>query len=304
MQIKSCFVALHLQFESKIINYNFLKQIKLKKLAETQYAIIDNTKIAYRKFGNGSPIILANRFRGTLDTWDPLFLQLLAEKNTIIQFDYPGIGYSEGELPIDAKEVASYVDKIADYLNINHYTVLGWSYGGFIAQYATFLQPKKVKDTIIIGSNPLGKNIEPIKQSFLDKAFIPNYTLEDEIELFYEPTSEKSREAAKLSHNRIEEFLDRTKIPTDPVIFQRYFSIAEQIAKDEDLYVEEYKKTDTRFLLISADNDTSNPVENWFKLLQNAPTLQHIIFNGTGHAPHFQYPKQSVRYIQAFLEND
>lgn len=35
---------------------------------ETQYADIDNNKIAYRKMGNGTPIILANRFRGTLDT--------------------------------------------------------------------------------------------------------------------------------------------------------------------------------------------------------------------------------------------
>ena len=45
----------------------------------TQYASIDNKQIAYRKIGNGTPIILANCFRGTIDTWDPLFLDLLAE---------------------------------------------------------------------------------------------------------------------------------------------------------------------------------------------------------------------------------
>lgn len=68
---------------------------------ETQYANIDDKQIAYRKIGNGTPIILANRFRGTLDTWDPLFLDLLAQTNTVITFDYSGIGYSEGELPLD-----------------------------------------------------------------------------------------------------------------------------------------------------------------------------------------------------------
>jgi len=31
--------------------------------AETQYADIDNIKMAYRKFGNGAPLILANRFK-------------------------------------------------------------------------------------------------------------------------------------------------------------------------------------------------------------------------------------------------
>ena len=54
---------------------------------ETQYATIDNKQIAYRKIGSGTPIILANRFRGTLDTWDPLFLDLLAESNTVVTFD-------------------------------------------------------------------------------------------------------------------------------------------------------------------------------------------------------------------------
>ena len=78
-----------------------------KQTTETLYADIDGLQIAYRKFGSGDPIIFANRFRGTLDTWDPLFLELLAEKNTVVQFDYPGIGYSEGELPLDAKDVAS-----------------------------------------------------------------------------------------------------------------------------------------------------------------------------------------------------
>lgn len=276
----------------------------MKKLAETQYAVIDNNKIAYRKFGNGSPIILANRFRGTLDTWDPLFLQLLAEKNTIFQFDYPGIGYSEGELPTDAKEVASYIDKVAEYLNINKYSVLGWSYGGVIAQYAAFMQPEKVTDAIIIGSNPIGQNDVPIKPLFLEKAFIPNYTIEDETVLFYEPSLELSREAAKRSHDRIAEYIDFSKVPTNPEVFKRYFAISEQNAKDIDGFRESFKTTNIRFLAISADNDISFAVENWFKLLQNAPTLQHIIFNGTGHAMHFQYPKQSVRYIQAFLDNE
>lgn len=79
---------------------------------ETQYATIDNKRIAYRKIGNGTPFILANRFRGTLDTWDPLFLDLLAEKNTVVTFDYSGIGYSEGELPLDLHQVAAEVTKL------------------------------------------------------------------------------------------------------------------------------------------------------------------------------------------------
>ena len=105
--------------------------------AATQYANIDNKKIAYRKFGKGTPLILANRFRGTLDTWDPLFLDLLAESNTVITFDYSGIGYSEGSLPLDLKDVAAEIIKIADFLNIDKFNVGGWSYGIFLSQLKT-----------------------------------------------------------------------------------------------------------------------------------------------------------------------
>jgi pimeloyl-ACP methyl ester carboxylesterase len=86
--------------------------------SETQFAELSGRVIAYRSIGTGSTIILINRFRGTLDTWDPLFLDLLAEKHQVITFDYSGIGYSTGTLPTDIKEVAKDVKDLADFLKI------------------------------------------------------------------------------------------------------------------------------------------------------------------------------------------
>ena len=169
----------------------------------TQYATIDNKQIAYRKIGAGTPIIFANRFRGTLDTWDPLFLDLLAETNTVVTFDYSGIGYSEGELPINLHEVAAEVVKMADFLNYDTFVVGGWSYGGLIAQYTTFLYPTRVSGTIVIGSNPMRENNTPLSPLFLEKALQPSYTPEDIITLFFEPTSEKSAAAGIASPARL-----------------------------------------------------------------------------------------------------
>lgn len=270
---------------------------------ETQYANIDKRKIAYRKFGNGTPIILANRFRGTLDTWDPLFLDLLAETNTVITFDYPGIGYSEGALPLDLKEVAAEVIKLADYLQIEKFVVGGWSYGGLISQYTAFLNPTRVLSSIVIGSNPMGKNETPLSPLFLEKALKPDYDLEDIVVLFFEPKSEKSRIAAQASSVRIAKRLDQSKVPSTPELFQRYFAATNQLAEDKDNFREAYKTTAMPFLIISGDHDISFAVENWFPLLQNAPTIQHIIFSNTGHAPHYQYPELTTGYIKTFLNN-
>jgi pimeloyl-ACP methyl ester carboxylesterase len=269
----------------------------------TQYANIDNKQIAYRKIGDGTPIILANRFRGTLDTWDPLFLDLLAEHNTVVTFDYSGIGYSEGELPMDLHQVAAEVTKIADYLKFDKYFAGGWSYGGLIAQYATFLYPTRVLGTIVIGSNPMGKNDAPLSPIFLQKALQPSYTPEDIITLFFEPGSEKSSIAGMESLQRIAQRYDESKVPVKPEILQRYFAATEQLANDADNFREGYKTLQTPVLVISGDNDISFAVENWFPLLKNAPTLQHIIMPDTGHAPHYQYPELTTTYINSFIKN-
>ena len=46
--------------------------------AKTQFIESKGRKLAYRSFGEGVPMILCNRFRGMLDTWDPVFLDGLA----------------------------------------------------------------------------------------------------------------------------------------------------------------------------------------------------------------------------------
>ena len=271
--------------------------------SETLYTNIDNQKLAYRKIGSGTPNILANRFRGTLDTWDPLFLDLLAENNTVITFDYAGIGYSEGVLPTDLKEVAAEVTKLADYLKIDKFVSMGWSYGGLIAQYVTFLNPERVLKTVVIGSNPMGKNAVGIEQSFMERALKPVNDFEDAVVIFYEPTSEKSRAAAVASAQRIFAHADVTKIPATQEVFNRYFAIVPQLEADADHFREAYKTLKTPVLVISSDHDISFALENWFPLLRKSPTVQHIILPDSGHGMQFQYPELSTQYIKIFLNN-
>jgi pimeloyl-ACP methyl ester carboxylesterase len=273
----------------------------MNNLRETHYAEIDNQKIAYRKIGKGTPIILANRFRGTLDTWDPLFLELLAQNNTVITFDYAGIGYSTGELPLDIKDVAVEVTQLADYLKIDKFNVIGWSYGGWVAQYAMFMHPARILKAVIIGSNAMGQNDIPIQPAFFERALKPVNDFEDAVVLFFEPASEVSRAAAQASMGRIMAQADWSKVPHTQEIFQRYFASSIAITEDKENFREAYATLTTPVLVISGDNDISFATENWFPLMKNAPTLQHIIFPASGHAPQFQYPELSTSYINSFL---
>lgn len=271
--------------------------------SQTEFADIEGRKIAYRIFGNGTPLILANRFRGTLDTWDPLFLDLLAENNTVITFDYPGIGYSEGALPLILEDVAAEVIKLADYLNIENFNMLGWSYGTLVTQYVTFLNQDRVLHNIVIGGNPPGKNDVPLDPLFLELAPKPTYDLEDWLTLFFEPKSEKSRAAGIASTERILQRLDQSKVPTSQEIIGRFIAGIQSAAEDKLKVRDGYKTLNVPTFAISGDHDISLAVENWFPLLQNAPALQHFILNDAGHAPHYQDPKLIAGYIQTFLNN-
>jgi pimeloyl-ACP methyl ester carboxylesterase len=269
--------------------------------AETQFAEIDNNKIAYRKFGDGAPLFFVNRFRGIMDTWDPLFLDYLSDRHMVILFDYPGIGNSEGELPLDILDVAKVVPQLADYLGIDNFNVLGWSYGGLVAQAVTFQNQDRVLKTILIGTNPPGENEIPIEPVFFEHALKPANDLEDEYYLFFEPSSERSRQKAKDSHDRIGQRLNSDLIPSTPEVFQRYITGSGTMREDKLNFREGYKTLKSPVLVISGDHDISFATENWFPLLRNAPTMQHIILNDTGHGPQHEHPELTARYINVFL---
>ncbi len=275
--------------------------MKTALTAETQFADINHNKIAYRRFGEGTPLFFINRFRGILDTWDPLFVDALAEKNTVILFDYPGIGNSEGELPLNIFQVAETVPALADYLGIDKFNVLGWSYGGLVTQTVMFQNPERVLKTVLIGTNPPGENEIAIEPVFFEHALKPENNLEDEYYLFFEPASEKSRKAAEESHDRIAQRLNRVLIPSTPELFQRYFAGSGSFREDQLNFREGYKTLKTPVLVISGDHDISFATENWFPLMKNAPTMQHIILNDAGHGPQHQYPEITAGYINLFL---
>ncbi|KOS04840.1 alpha/beta hydrolase [Flavobacterium akiainvivens] len=270
--------------------------------SKTQYAELNGRKLAYRSIGKGPAIILVNRFRGTLDTWDPLFLDNLAQNFRVITFDYTGIGHSSGTLPTDLSFVAQDIKDLATHLNLSKITVMGWSYGGLVSQITAIKFPKLVEKLILIGTGPLGKREVPLEPLFLETAIKPEYDLNDEIILFFEPLSESSKKEAQASHDRIAQRIDRSKVPSAADVLQRYVQGAEAAHEDKAGMLEELKATTIPILVVSGDHDISFAIENWFPLLRILTTAQFIIFPLTGHAPQHQFPGLVANYINSFLK--
>lgn len=272
--------------------------------APNQFVDIAGERIAYRAIGSGAPMLLLNRMRGTLDTWDPLFLDELAKANRIITVDYPGVGYSTGTMPGEIGEVAQFVVAFADAIGLDKFVLTGWSWGGTVAQTFLVEHPGRATHAVLIGTAPPGKGPVAIQQAFLERAFKPVNDLDDEFVLFFEPASAISRAAARASHERIYARAGVTEhIPATPEKIQAYLKAAASYHQDAPGRLQKLKATRTPILIISGDNDISTAVENWYALVRQIPNAHLIVYPESGHAPQHQYPELAAAQIALFLRH-
>lgn len=271
--------------------------------APTTYVQLAGDRIGYRSIGTGTPILMLTRFRGTLDTWDPLFLDGLANTHRVITVDYPGVGYSGGKLPADVEGVVDFVKAFATKVGLPRFAVLGWSWGGIAAQAVLLRHPAMISHAVLIATGPPGRGQAEVQPEWLARAVRPMNDLADEEILFFEPKSAASLIAAKRSHDRIyaRAALER-RIPAEPVVFQSFFEIARVFKADADGRLEQLKRSQVPILIISGDNDPSVPATNWYPLIGKIPRAQITVLPQSGHGPQHQYPALSVKYIKAFLQ--
>jgi pimeloyl-ACP methyl ester carboxylesterase len=123
----------------------------------TQFVTVGEHKLAYRRIGNGHPIVLCLRLRGVMDVWDPAFLDSLARDFTVITFDYAGLGQSTGTPTYDRAAMANDAKDLVDALKLEKVVIAGWSLGGIAAQIFAARYPERTSHAILIGTVPPGK---------------------------------------------------------------------------------------------------------------------------------------------------
>ncbi|HZC47609.1 MAG TPA: alpha/beta hydrolase [Nitrososphaeraceae archaeon] len=97
------------------------------KAVNTKMKFIEtcDRKIAYRSIGKALPIIMVNRFRGNLDTWDRAFLDAFASRFNVITIDYSSIGLSTGSWASDILSMAKDVKDVAEALKLTKIIIAG-----------------------------------------------------------------------------------------------------------------------------------------------------------------------------------
>ncbi|HTH20838.1 MAG TPA: alpha/beta hydrolase, partial [Nitrososphaeraceae archaeon] len=257
--------------------------------AMTNFVQIGERKIAYRSIGKGLPIIMVNRFRGTLDTWDPAFLDSLASEFNVITIDYTGTGLSTGVCAADVFSMAKDVKDVAESLKLPKIIVAGWSLGGLVAQTVTTNYPELVSHSILIGSGPPGKNTGVPEKTFWERALKPENDLEDGYVLFFEPKSEASKKAAQLSFERMATQTEDLDTFVSKDCYTNQGKAIEDFRDDKHDILGKLNASKIPTLVLMGDHDICFHVEDWYNIIGKLPLIQLIVLPQAGHAVQHQY---------------
>jgi len=123
---------------------------------------IDGFKVRYARRGpdSGVPVLFLHGFGGDLGNW--LFnLDAVAEVAPVIALDLPGHGQSTARLPgTSLGELARFVVRFLDRLDIERVHVVGHSMGGAIGARMALDHPARVASLALVNSAGLGPEIE------------------------------------------------------------------------------------------------------------------------------------------------
>jgi len=264
----------------------------------------NGAKIAYRRFGNpvGVPLVFFQHFTGTMDNWDPSVIDAFAKDREVILFNNAGISSSGGNVPTSIEEFARYAEALIDVLGLDKVDLLGFSMGGFIAQQIAVDRPHLVRRVVLVGTGPRGGDGMAEFTPEVGEMFGRDRAVPDELwlEAFFTP-SEKSQAAGRAFLERIR----ARKEDRDP-------PISEQVAPAQLAAIAAWgvQRTDAfaylrgiaqPFLVINGSNDIIISSINSFHLQQNLPNAKLILYPDGNHGSQYQYPREFLRDVSAFL---
>ncbi|MET7247072.1 alpha/beta fold hydrolase [Methylobacterium sp. EM32] len=244
----------------------------------------------------GAPLLLLQRFRGTLDDWDPEFLARLAEGRRIIRFDNAGIGASEGEVPTSVDGMAEVALAFMDAVGLEQADILGWSLGGFVAQHLAHRAPDRVRRLIIAGSGPGGVAEGPQPHPKVPEVMAhPQNTEYDFLFLFFTET-EAGRAAGCAHLRRLGAVADRVPAVTGAAFMAQLRAISGASGLRERL-----GRLGMPVLVANGVADVMIPAYRSYVIAQEAPDAKLVLYPDAGHGFLFQHIADFTAEVGRFL---
>lgn len=255
----------------------------------------------YKTHGTGEPLVLISGFASGAWLW---FRQIeeLSKHFQIITFDPRGIANSklnENET-VSISQIADDVVKILDELMIKNASILGTSFGGFVAQDFALRYPERLNKLILACTSFGGKNhVLPSNFEVLT-AFISTENLNsaDRIRKFMIPAFTKD-----FVENHFE-------------IVEKTCELREQNEVPETVYLQQLQAATTfdtevkissikaETLVITGDSDQVVPTQNSLNLANLIPNAKLEIVENCGHLFFIEQAEKFNEIVTNFLKEN
>ncbi|MGA4962045.1 alpha/beta fold hydrolase [Streptomyces pseudogriseolus] len=268
--------------------------------AETRYVDgPDGERFAYRRFGREGtrPLVMHMRLRGTIDHWDPMFLDLVSAEREVIIFDNRGTNFSTGSAPVTMDELVQGSLAFIGALGLTDIDVLGWSMGGIVAQGVALAAPELVHRLVVAGSSPGGVPDLPAPPARVAQTTgKPDNGDEDFLYLFY-PETEKARAAGLASLRRLDHRLKQSNAAVGDEAFRGQLAAIGGF----NGYWERQEELTLPVLVANGAHDVMIHAYATYAMSQRLPNAKIILYSDAGHGFLFQHPEDFAHEVNRFL---
>ena len=277
----------------------------LADAAENLTATGPSATFTYRRIGlrGGIPLVLLNRFRATIDWWDPEFLDHLAAHHDVIVFDNIGVGYTTGDPRDSVEEFADGAIEFIDALGLTQVDLLGWTLGGVVAQHVALRRPDLVRRLVLAASNPGGElpGMPPPDAGVRRIMAGPAVTADDMVYLFF-PDNDAGQAAGHAYLARVSTRLatGRPEL-SDAAAAGQAAAIASSGAVPFERLRENLARIEKPVLHATGMRDVMIPALASFVAVQILPSATLVVYGDAGHAFLFQHAKDFATQVTNFL---
>lgn len=264
---------------------------------KVNYADVGNSRIAYKIYGEGFPLVLCMGYSGTMDMWATGVINRLSQKFKLILFDYPGMGLSTtSDTAFTMKGLAEDLNEFMKTLNIYEAYFLGWSMGTYVVQELAYGYPDIVKKMVLYAAD-FGDTTsifpsDSIAQILSD----PHSTPEELLSVLFPP-------AWLQQHPDPSEYFPDIIETTDPIYKQMQWQGVLKWFEPGGGMVGRLQSLDQGVLLITGAEDVCTPTGNSLLMADSIPGAFLIQIPWGGHGVMFQFPEIFSNYVITFLEN-
>ncbi|MGI5138101.1 alpha/beta fold hydrolase [Streptomyces sp. CA-106110] len=272
--------------------------------AETRHVDGKLARYAYRDFGQATatpPLVLLQRFRGTLDHWDPAFLEPLAAERRVILFDSSGVGESTGTVPPTVEGMAESAADFLTALGLPKVDLLGWSLGGFVAQIVALDHPGLVRRLVIAGSGPGGVPGTPELDPRVPAMMTADDNTEEHFLYLFFGLHEEGRRIGKESLARLEPRLGISKADVPASAWGNQLKAILRWGSGDGSAWSRLEELTIPVLVANGAHDVMVDSGDSFAMATRLTDATTVIYSDSGHAFLFQHPDEFGRVVLDFL---